>query len=242
MFSIFKKEINAFLSSLIAYLVIVIFLTAVGLFVWVFPATSVLDYGFADLSTLFFLAPYIYLFLIPAITMRTFAEEKKAGTMELLLTKPLTDWDIILGKYLSSLLLMVVALLPTVVYYYTLYELGNPQGNIDSAGVVGSYIGLVLLGAVFTAIGTFASSISENQIVSFIIAVFLCFLLYTGISAVSSLEVWGSSAYLIGQFGLDTHYNAMGKGLIDSRDVLYFLSIIVIALSATKLVLGSRQW
>lgn len=242
MFSIFKKEINAFLSSLIAYLVIVVFLTAVGLFVWVFPTTSVLDYGFADLSTLFYLAPYIYLFLIPAITMRTFAEEKKAGTIELLLTKPLTDWDIILGKYFSSLMLMVLALLPTLVYYYTLYELGSPKGNIDSAGVVGSYIGLVLLGAVFTAIGTFASSISENQIVSFMIAVFLCFLLYTGISAVSTLEVWGNSAYLIGQFGLDYHYNAMGKGLIDSRDVAYFLSIIVITLSATKLVLGSRQW
>jgi ABC-2 type transport system permease protein len=137
---------------------------------------------------------------------------------------------------------MVLALLPTLVYYYTLYELGNPKGNIDSAGVVGSYIGLVLLGAVFTAIGTFASSISENQIVSFIIAVFLCFVLYIGISAVSTLEVWGNSAYLIGQFGLDYHYNAMGKGLIDSRDVAYFLSIIAITLSATKLVLGSRQW
>jgi ABC-2 type transport system permease protein len=242
MFSIFKKELNTFLSSLVAYLVIVIFLTAVGLFVWVFPDTNVLDYGFADLSSLFSLAPYIFMFLIPAITMRTFAEEKKTGTMELLLTKPLTDWDIILGKYLSSLFLVVIALLPTLIYYYAIYQLGNPKGNVDSAGVFGSYIGLILLGAVFTAIGTFASSISENQIVSFVIAVFLCFLLYAGISALASLSLWGGAAYVISQLGLDYHYNALSKGLIDSRNVLYFLSVIFVALSATKLVLGSRKW
>jgi len=242
MFSIFKKELNTFLSSLVAYLVIIIFLTAVGLFVWVFPDTNVLDYGFADLSSLFSLAPYIFMFLIPAITMRTFAEEKKTGTMELLLTKPLTDWDIILGKYLSSLFLVVIALLPTLIYYYAIYQLGNPKGNVDSAGVFGSYIGLILLGAVFTAIGTFASSISENQIVSFVIAVFLCFLLYAGISALASLVIWGGAAYVISQLGLDYHYNALSKGLIDSRNVLYFLSVIFVALSATKLVLGSRKW
>ena len=242
MFSIFKKELNTFLSSLIAYLVIIIFLTAVGLFVWVFPETNVLDYGFADLGTLFSLSPYIFMFLIPAITMRTFAEEKKAGTMELLLTKPLTDWDIILGKYFSSLVLVIVALLPTLMYYYTVYQLGNPRGNVDSAGVFGSYIGLVLLGAVFTAIGTFASSISENQIVSFIIAVFLCFLLYAGISSLATLEVWGGSAYEVSRLGLDYQYNALSKGLIDSRNVLYFISIIFVMLSATRLVLGSRQW
>jgi len=227
---------------LVAYLVIIIFLTAVGLFVWVFPDTNVLDYGFADLSSLFSLAPYIFMFLIPAITMRTFAEEKKTGTMELLLTKPLTDWDIILGKYLSSLFLVVIALLPTLIYYYAIYQLGNPKGNVDSAGVFGSYIGLILLGAVFTAIGTFASSISENQIVSFVIAVFLCFLLYAGISALASLVIWGGAAYVISQLGLDYHYNALSKGLIDSRNVLYFLSVIFVALSATKLVLGSRKW
>jgi ABC-2 type transport system permease protein len=242
MYSIFKKELNTFLSSLIAYLVIIIFLTAVGLFVWVFPDTNVLDYGFADLSSLFSLAPYIFLFLIPAITMRTFAEEKKSGTMELLLTKPLTDWDIILGKYFSSLFLVVIALLPTLIYYYTIYQLGNPAGNVDSAGIVGSYIGLILLGAVFTAVGTFASSISENQIVSFIIAVFFCFLLYAGISAMASLPVWGDAAWLVSQFGLDYHYNALSKGLIDTRNVLFFLSVLFIALSASKLVLGSRKW
>jgi ABC-2 type transport system permease protein len=242
MYSIFKKELNTFLSSLIAYLVITIFLTAVGLFVWIFPDTNVLDYGFADLSSLFSLAPYIFMFLIPAITMRTFAEEKKTGTMELLLTKPLTDWDIILGKYFSSLFLVVVALVPTLIYYYTIYQLGNPVGNVDSAGIVGSYIGLVLLGAVFTAVGTFASSISENQIISFIIAVFFCFILYTGISALASLPVWGNAALLVSQLSVDYHYNALSKGLVDSRNVLFFLSVIFLALSATKLVLGSRKW
>lgn len=242
MFSIFKKEIASFLSSLVAYLVIGIFLTGVGLFVWVFPESNVLDYGFADLGTLFSLTPYIFLFLIPAITMRTFAEEKKTGTIELLLTKPLTDWDIILGKYLASLMLVLIALVPTLLYYYSIYELGNPKGNVDSAGVFGSYIGLILLGAVFTAIGTFASSISKDQIVSFLIAAFLCFVLYQGISAVASLEIWGSAAYLVSQLGLDYHYNALGKGLIDSRNVIYFLSVIAFMLSSTKLVLGSRKW
>lgn len=242
MLAIFKKEVNAFLSSLTAYLVIVIFLTAVGLFVWVFPDTNVFDYGFADLSTLFNLSPYVLMFLVPAITMRTFAEERKAGTLELLFTKPLTDWDIILGKYLACLLLVVLALLPTLVYYYTIYQLGNPRGNVDSAGVVGSYLGLVLLGAVFAAIGTFASSISENQIVSFLIAVFLCFLLHTGIGSLAGLEVWGGDAYLVSQLGLDYHYNALGKGLIDLRNVVYFLSVVFVMLSATKLVISSRKW
>lgn len=242
MLPILKKELRSFLNSLIAYIIMGIFLTGIGLFIWVFPGTNVLEYGFADLSTLFYLAPYVYMFLIPAITMRTFAEEKKAGTMELLLTRPLTDWDIILGKYLASLLLIVFTLLPTLVYYYSIYTLGNPAGNIDSAGVFGSYIGLVLLGAVFTAIGIFASSISDNQIISFIVAAFLCFILYAGFSSLTTLDAWGTSAYLINQIGIDYHYNALSKGLIDSRNVIYFLSIITLMLMSTRLVLGSRKW
>ncbi|MBC7923637.1 MAG: gliding motility-associated ABC transporter permease subunit GldF [Ferruginibacter sp.] len=242
MLTIFKKEVNALLSSLTAYLVIVIFLTAVGLFTWVFPDTNVFDYGFADLSTLFNLSPYVLMFLVPAITMRTFAEEKKAGTLELLFTKPLTDWDIILGKYLACLLLVVLALLPTLVYYYTVFQLGSPPGNVDSAGVTGSYLGLVLLGGVFAAIGTFASAISENQVISFLIAVFLCFLLHTGISSLAGLAVWGGEAYFVSQLGLDYHYNALSKGLIDLRNVVYFLGVVFVMLSAAKLVIGSRKW
>lgn len=242
MFAILKKEIKSFLNSLIAYIIMGVFLTGVGLFLWVFPETNILEYGFADLSTFFFLAPYIYIFLIPAVTMRTFAEEKKGGTMELLLTRPLTDWDIILGKYFASLLLIVFTLIPTLIYYVSVYNLGNPAGNLDSAGVFGSYIGLILLGAVFTSIGIFASSISENQIISFIVAAFLCFILYAGFTSLSAINVWGEWAYIISQLGIDYHYNALSKGLIDTRNVIYFVSLSAIMLMATRLVLGSRKW
>ena len=242
MLSIFRKEINSFLSSLIAYIVVGLFLTAMGLFMWVFPETNVLDYGFADMQTLFSMAPFVFMFLIPAITMRTFAEEKKDGTIELLLTRPVTDWDIILGKYFSSLLLVLFSLIPTLIYYYSIVKLGNPVGNIDSAGVTGSYIGLVLLGAVFTSIGILSSALSVNQIVSFIIAVFLCFIVYSGFQSLASINVWGELSNLIDQLGIAYHYNALSKGLIDSRDVLYFVSVIVFMLLSTNLVLDSRKW
>jgi ABC-2 type transport system permease protein len=242
MFPIFRKEISSFLNSLIAYIIMAIFLTGMGLFIWVFPEYNVLDYGYADLNTLFSMAPYIFLFLIPAVTMRSFAEEKKGGTMELLLTRPLTDWDIILGKYFACFLLILFTLLPTLIYYYSVYVLGNPVGNVDSAGVAGSYIGLLLLAAVFTAIGIFASSISENQIVSFIVAAFLCFLWFAGFSALGSLSSTGAWTYLVSQLGLDYHYSALSKGLVDSRNVIYFLSVIFLMLLATRLVLESRKW
>jgi len=242
MFPILRKEINSFLSSLVAYIIMAIFLTGMGLFIWVFPEYNVLDYGYADLTTLFSMAPYIFMFLIPAVTMRSFAEEKKGGTMELLLTRPLTDWDIILGKYFACFLLILFTLLPTLIYYFSVYGLGNPVGNIDSAGVFGSYLGLVLLAAVFTGIGIFSSSISDNQIVSFIVAAFLCFLWFAGFSALASLSSTGAFTYLIGQLGLDYHYSALSKGLIDSRNVIYFLSVIALALMATRLVLESRKW
>ncbi len=242
MFPIFRKEISSFLNSLIAYIIMAIFLTGMGLFIWVFPEYNVLDYGYADLNTLFSMAPYIFLFLIPAVTMRSFAEEKKGGTMELLLTRPLTDWDIILGKYFACFLLILFTLLPTLIYYYSVYVLGNPVGNVDSAGVAGSYIGLLLLAAVFTAIGIFASSISENQIVSFVVAAFLCFLWFAGFSALASLSSTGAWTYLISQLGLDYHYSALSKGLVDSRNVIYFVSVIFLMLLATRLVLESRKW
>jgi len=242
MFSIFRKEVNSFLSSLIAYIVIGLFLTAMGLFMWVFPESNVLDYGFADMQTLFTTAPFVFMFLIPAITMRTFAEEKKDGTIELLLTRPITDLQIILGKYFSSLLLVIHALIPTLIYYYSIVRLGNPVGNIDSAGVVGSYIGLTLLGAVFTSIGILSSALSVNQIVSFIIAVFLCFIFYSGFQSLASINVWGQLSNLIDQLGIAYHYSALSKGLIDSRDVLYFVSVIVFMLLSTNLVLDSRKW
>ncbi|MCJ8164980.1 gliding motility-associated ABC transporter permease subunit GldF [Pontibacter sp. E15-1] len=242
MLSILRKEFNSFLNSLIAYIVITVFLVAIGMFMWVFPESSVLEYGFADMQTLFSMAPWLFLFLIPAITMRMFAEEKREGTIELLLTKPLTDMHLILGKYFAALLLAIFALLPTLLYYWAIYQLGNPPGNIDSAAVFGSYIGLVFLAGVFAAIGVFASSVSDNQIISFVLAVFLSYIIYTGFDLIASIPFWGRYSYTVSQLGISYHYAAISKGLLDSRDILYFLSVIAVMLLATKLVLKSRKW
>lgn len=242
MLAILRKEINSFLNSMIAYIVIGVFLVAIGLFTWVFPETSVLEYGYADLQTLFNMAPWVFLFLIPAITMRTFSEEKKGGTLELLLTKSITDLQLILGKYLACLFLALLALVPTLIYYYSIYSLGNPEGNIDSAAVAGSYFGLIFLAAIFTAIGIFASAITENQIISFIVAVFLCFLIFTGFDYIASINAWGILSYVISSLGISFHYDALSKGLIDSRNILYFLSVIALLILGTKLVLESRKW
>lgn len=242
MIQILKKEINSFLNSLIAYIVIIVFLTGIGLLMWVFPETNVLDYGYASMSTLFNLSPYVLMFLIPAITMRTFAEEKKTGTIELLLTKPVTDLQIILGKYLGCLLIVLFALIPTLIYYFSIYYLGNPVGNIDTAGVAGSFTGLFLLGAVFCSIGILASSFTENQIIAFIIAAFLCFIFFSGFTSMASLITSGTLANQVEQLGILYHYNSMSKGLIDSRNLVYFFSIIVTMLLGTHLIMASRKW
>ena len=241
MLTILNKEFNAFLNSPVAYVVLGVFLIATGLFVWVFPDSSVLDYGYADLQTLFNLAPWIFLFLIPALTMRTFAEEKKAGTIELLLTRPLTDGQIIGGKYLACLLLALLALVPTLLYYYSVYQLGSPAGNIDSAATVGSYLGLALLAAVFAAIGILASALTRDQIIAFLLAVVGCFLVYSGFDSLASV-LQGSSAYYVSQLGIAAHYRDLSKGLIDSRDLIYFFSVVAVALLATRLALRSRNW
>lgn len=242
MIQILLKEINSFLNSLIAYVIIAVFLTGIGLLMWVFPETSVLDYGFADMSSFFSLCPYIFMFLIPAITMRMFSEEKRGGTMELLLTRPIRDIDIILGKYFAGVFLVAFSILPTLLYYFTISYLGNPAGNIDTAGVTGSYFGLFLLGAVFTSIGIFASSFTENQVTAFVIAVFLCFFLYFGFNAISGVGKFHDIGDVIDQLGIMYHYNSMSKGLIDTRDLVYFLSIISGMLLLTNLILRSRKW
>jgi len=242
MWQIYRKELNTFLNSLIGYIVIAVFLTGAGLLIWVFPETSVLDYGYSDLETLFAMSPYIFIFIIPAITMRSFAEERKSGTLELLLTKPVSDMGLIMGKFLSGFTLVIFALLPTIVYYASIYFLGNPVGNIDSAGVFGSYIGLILLGGVFTSIGIFSSSITENQIVAFIIGVFLCFILYQGVQSISAIPGLSRQSLFIEQLGILHHYTAMSKGLIDSRNLIYFLSVISLMLSSTYLVLSVKKW
>ena len=242
MIHVLSKEFNSFLNSLIAYIVIGVFLTAIGLLMWVFPETSVLEYGYADMETLFSFGPYVFIFLVPAITMRSFAEESKGGTLELLLTKPLSDWDVILGKFLACFFLFVLSLIPTVIYYLSVYALGNPVGNVDGPGVLGSYIGLVLLGAVFCAIGIFSSSITRNQIVSFIVGAFICYFMFVGFESISLVNVWSEQSLFIREMGLVYHYEALSRGLIDSRNIVYFGSVMTVMLLVTRIILGARSW
>lgn len=244
MLSILQKEINTFFSSLIAYIVIGVFLAIMGLVMFVFPDTSLLNYRYATLDQLFQMAPTIFTFLIPALTMRSFAEEKQEGTIELLATKPISDLQIILGKYLANLLLVLFALLPTLLYYYTLYQLGSPEkGNLDSGAIMGSYFGLVFLAAVFVAIGLFSSSLTNNQIVAFVLGAFFCFLVHWGLYYFSNLPVFvGKSDDLIQQLGLEFHYASISRGIVDSRDVVYFLSVISVFIWLTLLNLERRKW
>ncbi len=224
MITLLKKEISSFLSSLIGYIVITVFLLINGLFLWVFQGDfNIFDFGYANLDGLFMVAPFVFLFLIPAITMRLFAEEKRTGTMELILTKPLTEFEIVMAKYLSGLILVIFSLLPTLVYFFSIYQLGLPKGNIDLGGMWGSYIGLLFLGASFVAIGMFASAITDNQIVSFIIAVFLCGFLYVGFDFIYSFSLFGKIDLLIKSLGINDHYQSMSRGVLDTRDMIYFL-------------------
>ena len=243
MLTLISKEIRSFLGSLIGYIVIVVFLTTIGLLMWVFPGgTNVLDGGYASIDALFYIAPWVFMFLVPAITMRLFAEESRTGTIELLLTKPLTDFQIVFAKYIAGFSLVLFSLLPTLVYFYSVYQIGNPIGNIDVGGTLGSYFGLLFLGSIFVAIGVFSSVITKNQIISFIVAVFLCFFCYVGFESISSLEFFGSVDDVILKLGINEHYISMSRGVIDTRDVSYFVGAIALFLILTKTVLSSRKW
>lgn len=243
MWVLYKKEINGFFSTLTGYVVVVVFLLAIGLFMWVLPGKhNVLDAGYANLDTLFTLAPWVFLFLVPAVTMRLFAEEKRAGTIETLLTRPLSDLQIILAKYFAGLTIVLVALIPTLVYFYAVSALGNPPGNIDSGGVWGSYTGLLLLSAIYVAIGTFSSSLTQNQIIAFIVSAVLILLFYLGFSALSSLEMMTAVDDLLLKLSISTHYESISRGVIDSRDIVYFLAVITVFLAATQTVLERRKW
>jgi ABC-2 type transport system permease protein len=249
MYTLLKKEIRSFLSSLIGYISIFVFLTLISLFMWIIPSDSnsssnsnVLDTGYANIDSLFIIAPWVFLFLIPAITMRSFADEKKAGTIELLLTRPLTDLQIILAKYLAGFILVLFSLLPTLIYYYSVYRLGSPVGNIDTGGMWGSYIGLLFLGAAFVAIGIFASAITDNQVVSFILALFLCFFVYTGFDYIGAFPWFSKIDNIIYALGINQHYVSMSRGVIDTRDMIYFVSLIAVFILGTRTVLESRKW
>lgn len=243
MYALFKKEISNFLSSLIGIMVIVVFLLITGLFLWVFKSDfNLLSYGYANLDGLFILAPWVFLFLVPAVTMRSFAEENRTGTIEMLLTKPLSDWQIIMAKFLASVTLVLLALIPTGVYYFSVYRLGFPMGNLDSGSILGSYIGLFLLSASFISIGIFCSSVTNNQILAFILSVFLCGFIYIGFEFIYSLSLFGPIDLFIQRLGIASHYSSISRGVVDTRDILYFLSVMALFLSSTKLVLASRKW
>ncbi|MCR4829423.1 MAG: gliding motility-associated ABC transporter permease subunit GldF [Bacteroidales bacterium] len=242
MFTLFKKEISSFFSSVMGYLTLVVYLLFTGLLLWVFRTDfNLLDYKYAGLEGLFLLSPWLYLFLIPAITMRMFAEEKRNGTMELLLTKPMGEFSIVFAKFMAGSLLVLISLLPTLVYYWAVYRLGDPVGNIDTGSVIGSYIGLLLLGCAFVSIGLFASSLTSNQIVAFIIAALLSFFCFKGFDGLY-LMTHGHLALMLRNLGIAIHYDSISRGVIDTRDLVYFLSVIALFVMLTRTVLLSRKW
>lgn len=243
MFTLYKKELASFFSSLMGYLTIIVFLVLTGLMLWVFKSDfNILDYGFAGMDGLFLIGPFLYLFLIPAITMRSFAEEKKNGTMELLLTKPLSDLTLVSAKFLAGFTLVFISLLPTLVCYFSVVLLGDPVGNIDTGSVIGSYIGLLFLGGAFVAIGLLSSALTNNQIVAFIIAALLCAFGYLGFETLYNMDFLGNADLFVKSLGMRHHYESISRGVIDSRDVIYFLSVIILFLMITRLVLQSRKW
>lgn len=236
------REIKSFLGSSIGYLVIALFLLLNGLFLWVFDGEfNILNSGFADLSPFFKISPWIFLFLIPAITMRSFSDEKKQGTLELLFTKPLSLWEITNGKFLGALSLIVLTLLPTLIYVVVISNLGNPIGNIDMGSTLGSYFGLLFLAASYCAIGIFTSTLSENQIIAFIIAIFICFIFFYGFSALASMLGQNTNSFLA-QLGMDYHFKSMSRGVLDTRNIIYFMSVTVgfLALTVYQLKIAKR--
>lgn len=243
MLALLKKEISSFISSLIGYITIVVFLLINGLFLFVFPTNfNILEYGYANIDGLFMIGPFVFLFLIPAITMRLFADEKNRGTIEFLLTNPLSDLEIVFAKYLAGFFLVIFSLFPTLIYYGTVHYMGMPIGNIDEGGMWGSYIGLLLLGSAFVSIGMFTSSITDNQIVSFVSSVVLSGFIYIGFELIYELELFGPIDLFVKNLGMSTHYAALSRGVIDTRDVLYFLSVDTLFILLTKFSLETRKW
>ncbi|MBK6284280.1 MAG: gliding motility-associated ABC transporter permease subunit GldF [Draconibacterium sp.] len=238
MYSLYKKEIKTFLGSLIGMLVIIVFLLVTGLFLWVFPGVyNIPDNGYATLEGLFLLAPWLYLFLVPAITMRLFADEKRTGTIEILLTHPISDFQLVLAKFFAGLMLVVFSLLPTLLYFLSVYLLGNPVGSIDVGATWGSYIGLFFLAAIYIAIGVFASSLTDNQIVSFILALALSFVFYLGFDFIASSGLPYIFEQILSYFSINNHYLSISRGVVDMRDIIYFVGMALFFLFITGILL-----
>jgi ABC-2 type transport system permease protein len=242
--ALLKKEINSFLSSIIGYVVMIVFLLSIGLFMWIIPGTdfNVLETGYANIDSLFIIAPWVFMFLIPAVTMRSFAEENKTGTIELLLTRPLSDLQIIFAKYTAGVILVLFSLVPTLVYFVSVYFMASPRGNVDVGGIMGSYFGLLFLCSAFVSIGVFASALSNNQIISFILAVVLSFFFHTGFDSLSTLSTSGFVPELLSQIGISSHYASMSRGVIDTRDMIYFVTLTAFFLLLTRFIIEKRKW
>ncbi len=242
MFTVLKREISGGLSSLLGYVSICVFLIVCSLVLWVYPESSILESGYASLQGFFDTVPYIFIFLVPAITMRLFADEKKSGTLELLFTRPINDWSIICGKYFAACIHILFALFPTLIYVLCIVRLGNPPGNLDWGALLGSYLGLIFLGAVFSAIGLFCSSLTSNQVIAFMLAVLLCFFFYSGLDSLSKINSLAGSELFISQLGINAHYLSVSRGVLDTRDLIYFVSISVFFLYLTQISLESKKW
>ena len=243
MWALFKKEISGFFSSLTGYVVIVGFLLLNSLFMWIIPGQfNVIENGYSTLDSLFAIAPWVFLFLVPAITMRMISEEKRMGTLDLLLTRPVSELQIVLAKFFASWALVLFSLLPTLVFFWSVSRLGSPVGNIDMGGTWGSYIGLLFLGGIYSAIGIFSSALTGNQIIAFIVAVFASFLTYLGFEFFSGLAGSGRVAFFISRAGIGYHYSSISRGVLDSRDILYFLGVMGLFIMGTRTVLQSSKW
>lgn len=242
MFTVFRREISGSMSSLLGYVSICVFLITCSLVLWIYPESSMLEFGYASLQGFFDTVPWIFIFLVPAITMRLFADEQKSGTLELLITRPLTDWSIIWAKYLAACVHILLALIPTFIYVYSIYRLGNPPGNLDWGALTGSYLGLFLLGALFAAIGLFCSSLTSNQVIAFMLAILICFFFFSGFDSISKISSLLSADIFIARLGIQTHYLSVSRGVLDTRDLIYFLSVSAFFLYLTKISLESRKW
>jgi ABC-2 type transport system permease protein len=240
MWAIWRREWNGFLNSLVAYIALVVFLLITGLFIWVFPDYSILEFGYAQLDQLFVIGPWVLMFLVPAVTMRFFSEENRSGTAELLFTRPVSTSAVVLGKFLAGWALVLFSVLPTLCYVGALYYLAEPVGNVDLGGIAGSYLGLVLLGGVFAGIGTWASAVTEHPVVSFVLGVFLCFFMYAAFDSLRFLPLPNTALLVIEQLGIGAHFESMSKGVVDLRDLVYFASVTFFFLFWTRTVLDQR--
>ena len=242
MFAIFKKELWSYFGNWSAWIIIAAFSLIGTLFLFFFENDSnIFDIGTASLQSYFVLVPWLLMFIIPAISMKTLAEEQQSGTLNWLFSQPVKISEIIGGKFLAVWLVGILCLLPSLVYLYTVYVLGVPEGNIDMGATLGSYFGLILLIAAFSAVGVLASSLSQNQIMAYLLGVFMCFILYFGIEQLASYKLLGGADYVLSNLGFYKHFLGFTRGLIDSRDVFYFLLMITLCLFLSNVFVEKKK-